>query len=423
MLIDYVKIHVKAGDGGDGFLSFRHEKYVANGGPDGGDGGNGGSVYLRVDPDQNTLLNFRYTKNYTADSGKCGEGAKRSGKAGNDLYISVPRGTIVKDSDKNIVLADLSENGETFLIAKGGKGGRGNYHFATPTRQVPNFSELGLKGQEKNLTLELKMIADVGIIGYPNAGKSTILSIVSKAQPKIANYEFTTLEPSLGVVKTKSGRTFVIADIPGIIEGASEGVGLGLKFLKHIERTRVLLHVVDISASSGRNPIDDFNTINEELKKYGNNLDKKVQVVVANKMDSLNNPEYLEELKALCKTKKLKLFEISAISKQGIDEVLEYLADLIEKIPKPEIVKVTPEISIEDIPDQKIDIEKTDEGYKLVGAPFERLMTRVNIYDVESRQYLQRVLNNMGVMKKLQDMGIKNGDVIDINGYKLDYYD
>ena len=423
MLIDYVKIHVKAGDGGDGFLSFRHEKYVANGGPDGGNGGNGGNVYLKVDLDQNTLLNFRYTKNYSADSGKSGEGCKRSGKSGEDLYIPVPIGTIVKDSDRNVVIADLSENNETFLVAKGGRGGRGNYHFATSTRQVPNFSELGSKGQEKNLVLELKMIADVGIIGYPNVGKSTILSIVSKAQPKIANYDFTTLEPSLGVVKTKSGRTFIMADIPGIIEGASEGIGLGLKFLKHIERTRVLLHVVDISASEGRNPIDDFNTINEELKKYGNGLSEKTQVVVANKMDSLNNQEYLGQLKDICKQKKLKLFELSAISKKGIEQILEYLADLLEKIPKPQIVQVNPEISIDDIPDQKIDIEKTDEGFALKGAPFERLMSKVNIYDIESRQYLQRVLNNMGVMKKLQSMGIKNGDVIDINGYKLDYYD
>lgn len=422
-MIDYVKIYVKAGDGGSGSISFRHEKYVANGGPDGGDGGNGGSIYLKVDPDLNTLLNFRYTKKYAAENGENGEGAKRSGKAGSDLYIPVPMGTIVKDIESDKIVADLSNKDQIFLIAKGGKGGKGNYHFATPTRQVPNFAQQGTKGQEKNLELELKLIADVGIIGYPNVGKSTILSIVSDAKPKIANYAFTTLEPTLGVVKAKSGRTFVIADIPGIIEGASKGVGLGLKFLKHIERTRVLLHVVDISGSEGRNPIDDFNLINSELEKYGNELAKKVQVVVANKIDIMDKPEYLEQLKTICSKKNITVFETSGKSKKNIDQVVEYLADLLEKIPKPELVEIEPEIAQIKLPDQKIDIEKTNEGFKVTGAPLERLMLKVNVYDIESRQYMQRILKEMGVTKRLIDMGLKNGDIIDIIGYQMEYHE
>ena len=245
MVIDYVKISVKAGNGGDGAVSFRREKYVAAGGPDGGDGGRGGSVYFKVDSNTSTLLDFKYKKKFKAEDGKRGDGARKIGKSGQDLYIPVPKGTIVRDIDKDVVVADLSEEGQTFLIAKGGRGGKGNTHFATPTRQVPNFAEQGRKGQEKNIELELKMLADVGLVGFPNVGKSTLISIVSSAKPKIANYHFTTLDPALGVVSPKYGEPFVMADIPGIIEGASEGVGLGIEFLKHVERTRLLLHVLD----------------------------------------------------------------------------------------------------------------------------------------------------------------------------------
>ena len=313
MVIDYVKIKVISGNGGNGAKSFRREKYVANGGPDGGDGGRGGNVYFKVDSNINTLLDFKYKKIFKAESGKNGEGARRTGKSGEDLYIKVPKGTIVKDLDKDVIVADLSKDDDVFLIAKGGMGGRGNQHFATPTRQVPNFAEAGQKGVEKNISLELKMLADVGLLGFPNVGKSTIISTVSSAKPKIANYHFTTLEPALGVVRTKSNNGFVMADIPGIIEGASEGVGLGLKFLKHIERTRILLHVIDITGSEGRDPIDDFNKINDELKKYSEKLAKKEQIVVANKIDSLTNYENLERLENLCKNKNLKLFKVSAV--------------------------------------------------------------------------------------------------------------
>ena len=292
MVIDFVRISVKSGDGGNGAMSFRREKYVANGGPDGGDGGRGGDVIFKVSNNTSTLLDFKYKKIFKAENGKNGEGARCTGKSGKDLYIYVPKGTIVKDVDKNVIVADLSEDDQEFIIAKGGRGGRGNQHFATSTRQVPNFAEMGQKGITKNIELELKMLADVGLIGFPNVGKSTLISSVSSAKPKIANYHFTTLEPALGVVKPKSGEAFVMADIPGIIEGASEGVGLGIKFLKHVERTRLLVHVVDVSGIEGCDPVENFKKINVELEKYSKKLSKKEQIVVANKIDR----KYMEHL-------------------------------------------------------------------------------------------------------------------------------
>ena len=422
MVIDYVKIKVKAGNGGNGIVSFRREEYVANGGPDGGDGGRGGNVILKVDPSVNTLLDFRYKKEFKAQDGKNGEGARRSGKSGQDLYISVPKGTIVKDIDKGSIVADLSNDGQEFIIAKGGKGGRGNQHFATPTRQVPNFAEAGKQTKEKNIELELKMLADVGLIGFPNVGKSTIISIVSSAKPKIANYHFTTLEPALGVVKPKHGDPFVMADIPGIIEGASQGVGLGIKFLKHIERTRLLLHVIDITGQEGRNPTEDFFKINEELKNYSEKLASKKQIVVANKMDSLSDNSLLEELENVCKDKNLKLFKISAATNQGLDELIEYLANELKNIPKEDIVTIDDTYEQDEILEQEWNVEKIKDDYYLVtGAPIERLMSKVNVFDIESRQYMQRVLNNMGVMEKLKELGLKDGDVIDILGYQMEY--
>ena len=422
MVIDYVKIKVKAGNGGNGIVSFRREKYVANGGPDGGDGGRGGNVILKVDPSVNTLLDFRYKKEFKAQDGKNGVGARRSGKSGQDLYISVPKGTIVKDIDKGSIVADLSNDGQEFIIAKGGKGGRGNQHFATPTRQVPNFAEAGKQTKEKNIELELKMLADVGLIGFPNVGKSTIISIVSSAKPKIANYHFTTLEPALGVVKPKHGDPFVMADIPGIIEGASQGVGLGIKFLKHIERTRLLLHVIDITGQEGRNPTEDFFKINEELKNYSEKLASKKQIVVANKMDSLSDNSLLEELENVCKDKNLKLFKISAATNQGLDELIEYLANELKNIPKEDIVTIDDTYEQDEILEQEWNVEKIKDDYYLVtGAPIERLMSKVNVFDIESRQYMQRVLNNMGVMEKLKELGLKDGDVIDILGYQMEY--
>ena len=296
MFVDYTKIFVKSGDGGNGAITFRREKYVAAGGPDGGDGGNGGNVYFIVDPDANTLINFRYNKKYKAQNGENGSGNRCYGKSGEDLYIKVPLGTVIKDSQTGKVIADLSEKGQKELIFPGGRGGKGNAHFATSTRQAPRFAQNGEKGIEKEIILELKLLADVGLIGFPNVGKSTILSMVTSARPKIADYHFTTLEPNLGVVKTEYGDSFVIADIPGIIEGASEGTGLGLQFLRHIERTRLLLHVIDISGSENRKPVEDFKIINEELKKYSEKLSKRKQIIVANKIDSMQDETLYQEL-------------------------------------------------------------------------------------------------------------------------------
>lgn len=426
MVIDYVKISVKAGDGGNGAVSFRREKYIAAGGPDGGDGGKGGDVYFKVDSNTSTLLDFKYKKKFKAEDGKRGEGARKAGKSGQNLYISVPKGTIIKDIDKNVIVADLSKDGQEFLIAKGGKGGRGNAQFATSTRQVPNFAEQGKKGVEKSLELELKMLADVGLVGFPNVGKSTLISIVSSAKPKIANYHFTTLDPSLGVVKPKTGEPFVMADIPGIIEGASDGVGLGIRFLKHVERTRLLLHVLDAAGTEGRNPVDDFNKINKELKSYSKILADKEQIVVANKMDVANDKKLIEEIEDMCKKNNLKLFKISAATREGIDDLIEYVAQKLKDIPKEDIVEVDEMYGVEDeIVDQEWNIEvqtrKDGKYYIVYGAPIERLMSKVNIFDVESRQYMQKILNQIGVMDKLREMGIKPGDFIEIEEYQLEY--
>ena len=424
MVIDIVRISVKSGDGGNGSMSFRREKYVANGGPDGGDGGRGGNVYFKVSNNTSTLLDFKYKKIFKAENGKNGEGARCTGKSGKDLYIDVPKGTIIKDIDKDVVVADLSEDGQEFLIAKGGRGGRGNQHFATPTRQVPNFAEMGEKGVTKNIELELKMLADVGLIGFPNVGKSTLISTVSSAKPKIANYHFTTLDPALGVVKPKSGKGFVMADIPGIIEGASEGVGLGIKFLKHVERTRLLLHVIDISGSEGRVPVEDFRKINNELKNYSKKLASKKQIVVANKMDSLSDESMLSDLQAECDKKGLKLFKISAATRQGLDELIEYISKELESIPKEDIVQIDETYNDrEELVDQEVKIDKEDGMFKVYGGPIERLMSKVNIFDVESRQYMQRILKNLGVMDRLKKMGLKEGDTIDIIGYQMEYYE
>ena len=426
MVIDYVKISVKAGDGGDGAVSFRREKYIAAGGPDGGDGGKGGDVYFKVDSNTSTLLDFKYKKKFKAEDGKRGEGARKVGKSGKALYISVPKGTIVRDVDKNVVVADLSEDGQEFLIARGGRGGRGNAHFATPTRQVPNFAEQGRKGAQKNLELELKMLADVGLVGFPNVGKSTLISMVSSAKPKIANYHFTTLDPALGVVNPKNGEPFVMADIPGIIEGASEGVGLGIQFLKHVERTRLLLHVLDAAATEGRDPVDDFNMINNELKSYSKILASKKQIVVANKMDVANDEALIKEIEDMCKKNDLKLFKISAATRQGVDELIEYVAEELKSIPKEDIVEVDEMYGVEDeLVDQEWNIQTEDRKdgkyYIISGAPIERLMSKVNIFDVESRQYMQKILKQIGVMDKLKEMGISQGDFIEIEGYQLEY--
>ena len=423
MFTDYVKITAKAGNGGNGAISFRHEKYVAAGGPDGGDGGKGGDIYFEVDQNSNTLLEFRYKKKFKAENGSNGEGSNKYGKSGEDLTIKVPIGTIVKDAETNHVLADLSHEGQKELVLKGGRGGKGNSHFATATRQAPRFSQDGENGEERELILELKLLADVGLIGFPNVGKSTFLSRTTSATPKIADYHFTTLEPNLGVVKTEYGDSFVIADIPGIIEGASEGVGLGLQFLRHIERTRLLLHVIDVSGSEGRNPVDDFEKINSELKKYSKKLSERTQIIVANKSDIIQDEEKFEELSKLAQKHNIKIFKISAVTGEGISELIKYVSDLLKILPKEELLEYEDKkiYKLENKDDYTI---RKEEGmFVIEGEPVERIMRRVNIDDNESLYYLQKNLDELGVHEKLKKMGIKEGDIVKIADYELEWED
>ena len=424
MFTDYVKIIAKAGNGGNGAISFRREKYVAAGGPDGGDGGKGGNIYFEVDPDSNTLIDFRYNKKFKAENGKNGEGAHKFGKSGEDLYIKVPIGTIVRDAKTNKVLADLSHEGQKELILAGGRGGKGNSHFATSTRQAPRFAQDGEKGEEKELILELKLLADVGLIGFPNVGKSTFLSMTTSATPKIADYHFTTLEPNLGVVKTEYGDSFVIADIPGIIEGASEGTGLGLQFLRHIERTRLLLHVIDIRISIGRTPVQDFNTINEELKKYSEKLSQRKQIIVANKVDILQDESLYKELEKTAKEHNMEIFKISAATGEGIPELLKHVSDVLKTLPKEDLIETENEkVYTLDNKDDGYTIEKEDGKFVIKGEAVERIMRRVNIEDNESLYYFQKSLDNLGVNEKLKKMGIQEGDIVKIDDYELEWED
>lgn len=424
MFTDYTKIIIKSGDGGNGAATFRREKYVAAGGPDGGDGGKGGDIYFQVDKDKNTLIDFRYNKKFKAENGENGRGSHCNGKYGKDLYIKVPIGTIVKDVETGKVVADLSNPGQTELILKGGRGGRGNSHFATATRQAPRFSEDGEKGEEKEIILELKLLADVGLLGFPNVGKSTFLSVVTEARPKIANYHFTTLEPNLGVVKTKNGDGFVIADIPGIIEGASEGVGLGIQFLRHVERTRLLLHFLDVSGQEGRNPVEDFNTINEELKKYSEKLSNRKQIIVANKIDAMQDEDLLKKVEELAKKEKLKLFKISAATKQGIEELIDYVTEELKNLPKEDLIEIEDKVvyTLEDKKDEW-SIKEEDGIFIVSGRAVQRLMGRVNIEDNESMYYLQKCLKNMGIDEKLKEMGVCEGDTVILDDWELEWYE
>lgn len=423
MFTDYVKIIAKAGNGGNGAISFRREKYVAAGGPDGGDGGKGGDIYFEVDPDSNTLIDFRYNKKFKAENGKNGEGANKYGKSGEDLYIKVPIGTIIRDAKTNKVLADLSHEGQKELILAGGRGGKGNSHFATSTRQAPRFAQDGEKGEEKELILELKLLADVGLIGFPNVGKSTFLSMTTSATPKIADYHFTTLEPNLGVVKTDYGDSFVIADIPGIIEGASEGTGLGLQFLRHIERTRLLLHVIDVSGSEGRNPVEDFYTINKELKQYSEKLSQRKQIIVANKIDVMLDENLYTELEKVAKENGLEIYKISAATGEGISELIKHVSEILKTLPKENLIEVEDKkvYTLED--EEDYTIEREDGKFVIKGEAVERIMRRVNIEDNESLYYFQKSLDNLGVNQKLKEMGIHDGDIVKIDDYELEWED
>ena len=424
MFTDYTKIIIKSGDGGNGAATFRREKYVAAGGPDGGDGGNGGNIYFQVDKDKNTLIDFRDNKKFKAKNGENGSGNHCNGKYGEDLYIKVPIGTVVKDVKTGKVVVDLSKPNQKELILKGGRGGRGNSHFATSTRQAPRFSEDGEKGEEKELILELKLLADVGLLGFPNVGKSTFLSTVTEARPKIANYHFTTLEPNLGVVKMKNGDGFVIADIPGIIEGASEGVGLGIQFLRHVERTRLLLHFLDVSGQEGRNPVEDFYAINEELKKYSEKLSTRKQIIVANKIDVIQDEKLLEEVEKLAKKEGLELYKISGATKQGVQELIDHVSEVLKTLPKEDLIEIEDKIvyTLED-EKQQWDIKKQDEVFIVTGKAVERLMGRINIEDNESMYYLQKSLRNMGIEEQLKEMGICEGDTVIIAGWEMEWYE
>ena len=424
MFVDYTKIKVKAGNGGNGAMTFHKEKYIDNGGPDGGDGGNGGSIIFRVNPGVNTLINFSYNKKIEAKNGENGAKKNCTGKSAEDVYVDVPKGTVVRDLETGKIIADLKEDNMESIIAKGGRGGRGNQHFANAIRQTPRFRELGEPGEEKELELELKLIADVGLVGYPNVGKSTIISTVSSAKPKIANYHFTTLEPMLGVVKAKDGYSYIMADIPGIIEGASEGVGLGIKFLRHVERNRILLHVIDVSGSENRDPVDDYYTINVELRKFSEKLANKKQIVVANKIDILGDNDNLERLINVCKKDGRDVIAVSSATKQNMDKLVELVSETLKKLPKEENVETEEEIFTITLEDNKEDdfyIEIIENEFVIKGKAIEKLMRRVNVDDFESRQYMQRALKQMGVIDKLKEMKIQNGDTVDIKGFKFSF--
>lgn len=418
--IDVAKIHVKAGNGGNGAVAFHREKFVAAGGPDGGDGGRGGDIIFRGSKNLSTLMDFRYKRKYVAQNGEDGRGSNQFGKSGENLIINMPIGTVVKDAETGLIIADISEE-KDYLIAKGGKGGLGNQHFATPTRQIPNFAKPGFHGEERDVILELKLIADVGLIGFPNVGKSTLISTISSAKPKIANYHFTTLSPVLGVVRVDEEQSFVCADIPGIIEGASEGVGLGHDFLRHVERCRLLLHVVDVSGSEYRDPIEDYKLINNELKQFSEELAKRPQIAVANKAD-IATQEDIERFKKFCDEQGLKLFVISAATKSGLKELVYTVYEELSKLPPVTIYE--PEFVAEKVENQgnKFTITRADDGAYVIEAQWLLdILYTSDIDDYESLQYFQRRLNDSGIIQKLRDMGIQEGETVRINDFEFDF--
>lgn len=419
MFVDVVKIHIKAGDGGNGAVSFRREKYVPAGGPDGGDGGNGGDVIFVVNTGKHTLMDFRYKKSFKAQSGEDGRGKKMHGKKGDDMIIEVPPGTIIRETETDRVIADLTEPGTQRVIAHGGRGGRGNARFATATRQAPRFAKNGKKGHELWVTLELKSIADVGLIGFPNVGKSTILSVLTASRPKIANYHFTTLSPNLGVVETKFGESFVMADIPGIIEGAHEGTGLGIDFLRHIERTRILVHVLDVSGIEGRDPLEDFHIINRELKSFSKELAQRPQVVAANKMDIPPAEDNLAKLEKELRDEGIKVFPVSAATGNGFDELMAELVRLLDELPPIEAFEE--EFEWVDEEEEPFEIEVVDDVYIVFGPAIDRLLGSVNLEDYESMQYFQRALRRQGIIDALRDAGINHGDTVQMNELEFDF--
>ncbi len=431
MFIDKIEIHVKAGSGGNGSVSFRREKYVAKGGPDGGDGGRGGNVVLRIDEGANTLLYFRYKRKFAAQPGGDGMGGKMHGKNGADIIIPVPRGTIVRNAENGKIIKDMSD-GEDFIICRGGRGGWGNKHFATPTRQIPRFAKNGIPGEEKDVLLELKMIADVGLVGLPSAGKSSLLACVSAARPKIADYHFTTLEPSLGVVNTAADRGFVMADIPGLIEGASEGAGLGHDFLRHIERCRLLVQVVDASGIEGRDPCDDLNTISAELESFSPELAARPRIVAANKCDMLEggDSEAVERLEKLAAAAGYPTVRISTATRMGIDTLLGMIEGELAKLPPVTVYEseITPEDEERErfenaVPEDTV-IKRADDGaFECSGKWLEKLCGRIYFDDRESLMYFQKSLNDAGIIEKLREAGCTEGCTVRMFDIEFDFVD
>ena len=419
--IDKARITVRAGDGGNGCVSFHREKYIAAGGPDGGDGGSGGHIILQVDDNLSTLMDFRYKRKYAAEPGVDGQGKRKSGKDGKSLTIRVPRGTLVRDAETNEIIQDMSGD-EPFILCRGGKGGWGNAHFATPTRQAPRFAKSGLPGEGHDVVLELKLLADVGLIGFPNVGKSTLLSVVSRAQPKIANYHFTTLFPNLGVVYVEDGVSFVMADIPGIIEGASEGAGLGHDFLRHIDRCRLLVHVVDVSGSEGRDPAADFDAINQELKQYSPELARRPQIVAANKTDIMADDSLLQALREHVEALGYPLFTLSAAAHQGTRELVFAVADKLKELPpvavyEPEYVKRPPVVDTQ----APLNITVEDGVYLIEGPWLQRLISNTNFGDYESRMWFDKMLRKAGVFAQMEELGIQDGDLVSMYNLEFEY--
>lgn len=417
MFVDKVKIYVKAGNGGDGAVSFHREKYVATGGPDGGDGGDGGSIILVADKNVTTLIDFRYSRHFRAEDGVNGSGGLCMGKRGADLTVKVPAGTVVKDAENGRIIVDMYEDGSKYVLLKGGKGGKGNAKFSTATRRTPAFSQKGVKTKEYAIILELKTIADVGLVGFPNVGKSTLLSVISAAKPKIANYHFTTLSPNLGIVKMYDD-SFVVADIPGLIEGASAGAGLGHDFLRHIERVRLIVHVVDLSGSEGRNPIEDYNTINNELSTYSPKLIGLPQIVVVNKMDLVNDDKVLSEFsKAIGK----EVYPVSALNRSGVKELMDKVYSTLSELPKPEPEPFEP-YDFGAVDNEELTIEKMDaDVYAVSGGIINVLLRSVSMDDYDSFRFFQKVLKDKGVIKKMKNFGIKEGDTVIIGDLEFNF--
>lgn len=423
MFVDHAKIVIKAGDGGDGAVSFHREKYVAAGGPDGGDGGRGGDIVFQVDDNFSTLIDFRYKRKYCAERGENGSSRNCTGKSAPPLVIKVPRGTIVREAKSGRIMADMSSD-EPVVIAKGGQGGRGNVHFATSTRQIPRFAKPGYPGESFEVILELKLLADVGLVGFPNVGKSTLISVVSAAKPKIANYHFTTLTPVLGVVRTAEEKSFVMADIPGLIEGAGDGVGLGHEFLRHVERCRLIVHVVDVSGIEGRDPKEDFDIINAELAKFNTELAERPQIVAANKSDMASD-EQIDAFRSFIESKGMPFFCISAATTKGTSELINKISEVLDTLPpikefEPEPI---PQAELDEMlgVDKKFEITVEDDVYYVDAPWIQPIMRTVDPDDYSSLQYFQRVLINSGIIAKLEEMGINEGDTVDLEGFEFDF--